>query len=451
MSPIETLQQAVRESFRTEKVASHTPLFLLACSGGADSVSLGATLFSLSIPFDIAHVNYKLRGEDSDADQQLVEKLARQWGAGIHSRAVHSEEWQKGESLQAQAREIRYEFFHELLKTEKYQVCLLAHHQGDQAETILMSLIKGNSFSILSPIPPARPGFLRPFLTVGTSTCRSALTDWGTPWREDASNQKDIYLRNKLRNKIIPALEEINPSISDQLVTKSHLYQAQQDLLTDLLREAVQTGLSIHNNVHTFSWQHLPESMVAKHLPTILAFVLSEWDWHGHHVWQGAELATAESGKRRDFEGVLIKGRQLIQWIKPQTNASESWTIESENDLPIAGSCLGRAFSLEAISSPSSYIPPENTHFLNLEKVKFPLVVRMLTSGDSMIPLGMKGTKLLSDVMIDAKFRPAQKELAIALEDQSGIIALSDFRIADQVKCSKVTKSCLKLVIEDAD
>lgn len=449
MNPISTLQQALKDTFRQEKFLTASR-YLLACSGGADSVSLGATLHSLSIPFDIAHVNYRLRGNDSEEDQRLVESLAHKWNADVHCHTVETTDWTQGESLQAEAREIRYSFFEELLETGKYEACLLAHHQDDQAETLLMSLINGNNFSILNPMPRSRPGYLRPFLSVSTKTCRSALLEWKTPWREDASNKKNIYTRNTLRNNILPALQEINPGITRKLEEKSQQYQHQINLLETLLLPIIEPTIRITERVHTFSWQHLPDALVAEHLPTILAFVLSRWGFHGNHVWLAAELATAESGKIYEFDGRLEKGRQLIQWIKHETT-NQQLSIESLEALPVTGSCSGRKVSLELIPVPDSFSSSKNTHFLSPKKIRFPLVLRAPKTGEKMIPLGMTGSKMLSDIIIDQKFRPAQKHLAIVLTDQEGIIALSDFRIADRVKSIPGDEHCLRLVIEEAD
>lgn len=449
MKSIVTLQQALRNTFHQERYSLTSP-YLLACSGGADSVSLGETLYSLSIPFDVAHVNYRLREDDSEEDQRLVEHLAQKWKAGFHCHKVEASDWTQGESLQARAREIRYTFFEELLLTGKYEACLLAHHQDDQAETLLLSLIKGNNFSILNPMPQSRAGYLRPFLSVSTETCREALLERNTPWREDASNKKNIYLRNTLRNNILPALQEINPGITRKLEEKSKQYHSQIGLLETLLLPMIEPGIRITKQVHTFSWQHLPEALITHHLTTILSFVLSSWGFHGNHVWLAAELATADSGKIYEFEGRLEKGRQLVQWIQNEPS-DQQLSIESLEALPVTGNCSGRKVSLELISTPDSFISSDNTHFLSLKKIRFPLVLRASKTGQKMIPLGMKGSKMLSDIMIDQKFRPAQKRLAIVLADQEGIIALSDFRIADRVKSLPGDKNCLKLVIEEAD
>lgn len=449
MNAIAILLQALTNTFTQEKYST-TSRYLLGCSGGADSVSLGETLHALSIPFDIAHVNYRLRGNDSEEDQRLVEHLAQKWDAAFHCHIVDTEVWTQGESLQAEAREIRYAFFEELLQTGKYEACLLAHHQDDQAETLLLSLIKGNNFSILNPMPQSRAGYLRPFLSVSTKTCREALLERNTPWREDASNKKNIYLRNTLRNNILPALQEINPGITNKLEEKSKQYQSQLGLLEALLLPMIDPGIRITKRVHTFSWQHLPEALTTHYLTTILAFVLSRWGFHGNHVWLAAELATADSGKIYEFEGRLEKGRQLVQWI-PDKTTDEQLSIDSLEDLPVSGSCSGRDISLELISTPDSFISSDDTHFLSTKTIQFPLVIKAPRTGEKMTPLGMKGSKMLSDIMIDQKFRPAQKRLAIVLADQEGIIALSDFRIADRVKSVPGDEHCLKLVIEAAD
>ena len=423
---------------------------LIACSGGSDSVALVMAAHHSSLSFSIAHVNYQLRREESDQDEAFVKELGTNLGVEVFTRTILSTDWASDGNIQDQARQLRYEFFEDLMRTHGFRCCLLAHQQDDQSETILMSLLRGNQFRILSPMPDARPGYLRPFLSITREACRKALTHWGQSWREDSSNTKNVYTRNQIRNEVFPLLRQINPSVSAQLADRAWHYQQQRDLLKALLQPFLHSAISTTKYVRTFDWSDLPQEVIEPHLKMILASVLDDWGWHGYDLWAGAELNQASPGKVHQYEGELIRGRNMIQWIQLPEQPFSEIRIETAADLePVYQAYRTLHFSITDVPEQLKTVPGE--YLLDAENIQWPIILRTVRTGDKFIPLGMKGQKLVSDMMIDSKFRPAQKHMATLIEDASGPIWLSDFRIADRVKITDESAQVIRLVTEPVD
>lgn len=201
------------ENFRTElekTAGSLNRLFLLAISGGADSMVMLWLCDALKLDFEAAHINYGLRGEDSDLDQQLVEYFCRSKNIPLHIYKVKPEEQPAG-SVQLWARNLRYEFFFKILNEKKPDFILTAHHLNDELETFLINLSRGSGIKGLSGIPKNENGIMRPLLNFSKKDIYDFAETHGIPFREDLSNKKNDYLRNKFRNRIVPELQNEIP------------------------------------------------------------------------------------------------------------------------------------------------------------------------------------------------------------------------------------------------
>lgn len=184
------------------------------------------TLHRLQKNFDwqlsVAHVNYGLRGKESEADEKLVSETAKKLGLPFYSLTKKS----KPDSSEDTLRKIRYAFFESLVKKHSFDTVALAHHQDDQAETVLLRLIRGSGTLGLSAMSMKRGKYVRPFLTFSKSELLAFLRQENIPYRLDKSNKKNLYLRNKVRNELLPLLETYNPKIKSVLAdTASTLQQ----------------------------------------------------------------------------------------------------------------------------------------------------------------------------------------------------------------------------------
>lgn len=186
--------------------------FLLAASGGVDSMVLADLFLQSKIHFEIAHVNYKLRSEDSDLDQQLVEDFCVENKIPFHLYEVSEKDNKPKNSIQLWARNLRYEFFFKVLKERNLTKIITAHHLNDQLETFIINLSRGSGIKGLSGIPANENQIVRPLLNFSKDEIYNFAEERKIAFREDISNLKNDYLRNKIRNEIIPKINEEIPA-----------------------------------------------------------------------------------------------------------------------------------------------------------------------------------------------------------------------------------------------
>ena len=197
-----------------EDISSKT--FLLAVSGGADSMVLSSLFKMSNLKFEIAHINYHFRGEDSNLDQKIVENFCTTNQIKFHLKDITEEEKSKMTSLQNWARKIRYDYFFRILEEENLDYIVTAHHLNDELETFFINLSRGSGIKGLSGIPKNENKILRPLLKFTKAEIYAFAKENHINFREDKSNQKDDYLRNKIRNHLTPKLLEISPKFLEQ-------------------------------------------------------------------------------------------------------------------------------------------------------------------------------------------------------------------------------------------
>ena len=188
---------------------------LLAVSGGADSVAMVALFKLANLPFAIAHVNFKLRGAESDGDEAFVRELAQKYGVPCFVRSFDTPSLAigKNQSTQMLARELRYTWFEELRQAEGFDFIATAHHINDALETLLFNLVKGTGIAGLHGILPRKKHLIRPLLFASRANILAFLHQENLSYREDSSNQEDKYSRNFIRHQIIPPMKALNPSL----------------------------------------------------------------------------------------------------------------------------------------------------------------------------------------------------------------------------------------------
>lgn len=206
-----------------EKLAAKQTIFV-ACSGGSDSMALIHVLLESGFQPHVLHVNFQLRGKESDADEAFVAQHCDTWGLPFQSKKVNTLDYieKYGGAIQLAARTLRYEWFDELIATHPNAICCTAHHQGDNIEQLVLKAISSGSLLELSGIPEERGVYLRPLLHVSKLELLKYLEALQIPWREDASNAKNEYTRNKIRNQVLPLLCEIDKRSEAALVNLQH-------------------------------------------------------------------------------------------------------------------------------------------------------------------------------------------------------------------------------------
>ena len=281
--------------------------FLLAVSGGADSAVLSHLFRVSGFEFQIAHVNYHLRGEDSNLDQKVVEDFCKKNNIKFHLKDVSEEEKSQMKSLQNWAREIRYNFFFNLLEKENLDFIVTAHHLNDELETFIINLSRGSGIKGLSGIPKNENRILRPFLTFSKSEIYAFAEENNIDFREDKSNQKDDYLRNKIRIKIVPKITEIFPNFLEQF-GESIVYLA---TVNQFFQEEIQKTFEeilINGNESDFTLNK--EILFQKH-KTIIIEIIRKLGFTGIEI---EKIMSAENGKffRSSTHEITIKRKEIF-------------------------------------------------------------------------------------------------------------------------------------------
>lgn len=427
---------------------------LVACSGGPDSMALLHVLFSLGWPVEVAHVNYLLRGADSDADEALARLWCAERELPFHALRQSPKDLARAQklSLQVAARRIRYAYFEQLLKQLDIRQAATAHQRGDQAETLFLHLMRGKNFAILRGIPAKRGPFARPLLFASRKEILEYLHAEDVPYRIDASNEKSDYLRNHVRNVVFPALERLNPSYEEQLCERLELYRRQTSLLDDLLARQG-TGLAkLTPDGIAFD----ADACDAQLLETQLLLLLERnWKLRPTEAEQVTRLLHSEPGSRvRTRQGVFWRTGEGIERVP--LDAVEDKPAEASIDLQALPQPLplGQGWLIfDWAKGPLALPLSKHEQQIDADALQGELTLRPWRAGERWQPLGLKGTRLISDELTDSKYPARLRKSARVLADDDGPVWIETGRIAHRVRLTEATVRTLRIhrLAEDSD
>ena len=416
--------------------------YLLACSGGLDSMALAHLLHTAGIQLELAHVNFGLRGTESDGDEEFVKNWAQYRSITIHIHRANTVEWaeKKGISIQMAAREIRYQFFEEIRNQKNLEGIILAHHQDDQLETIFLNLVRGTGIEGLYGMSARRGWLIRPLLPFSRAQLEFYMEEVKQTWREDRSNATQDYKRNKLRHSGLPAIYSL------ELDTRQNLLQSFERLKD--------TGMAFSGLFERWKAAHVREQqgvsfLAYKSLNNMPGLSSLLYYWLRPYGFNSDQALT------------LSKSLEAIQPGKLLRSATHELSLDREElflyPIPVAFPELELQFGTPSFELPSGGyqltwgLPkgeidrnPANGVF-DLDCLEFPLQIRSWQEGDRFNPLGMQSEKKISDFLIDNKVPFALKKEVKVLVSGNKIAWVVGMRIADWAKVSLETKKCLHI------
>jgi tRNA(Ile)-lysidine synthase len=397
--------------------------FFVACSGGVDSTVLLYILQKLGYSVRALHMNYQLRGKDSDDDAKFIRQFAQSIQVETIVKTLDlNKELESGGNLQELARQHRYWWFHDTIQNHKNVKVLLAHHRDDQVETFLMNLARKSGFMGLSAMPYERDDIVRPMLDISKEELIAYAKQYDIPWRDDKSNLESKYKRNMLRNIILPELRKEIPTIDDSIYTMIRVFQSNQKDLEHSVQPYLQ---SVFNDgfISKDSYNEMNE------FQAIEFFRQLEMP---HTVY--FELA------RIKRKGAVI---ELPDWV-PDYNM-----ICDEGD---GYSFLDNQHGIipelqeEVVDSiPTSF--DKNVIYLDHYKISGNLHVRPWKMGDRIAPVGMNGSQLVSDIIYQAKLRRNVKESIVVVHDDHDIHWVPGLKIGRKAIADNQSKEILKVRI----
>ena len=410
---------------------------LLAVSGGIDSVVLAHLFKKEGINFGIAHCNFQLRGADSDNDAVFVEQLSQDLDVPFHlikfetmaHAAAH------GISTQMAARDLRYQWFNELLEAFDYNKIASAHHKNDNIETLVHNLTRGTSIAGLRGMLPTNKELIRPLLAISRNQIEAYAKTHKIKWREDISNKSLDYKRNFIRHEVLPKFEVLNPNyvevINTSMAKNREVELVFKDRINGLQEKLLRPG---DNGTVILVINELKKENIG---PYLLSEVLRKYGIKYEQCGRLLSILDGNVGKQFKSDGfiLLIDRENLI--ISATTNhSSKHQLIDSTTELINSKHRLTFVRSEIDVAIDTN----ENKAYLDLDKLKFPLVLRTWEEGDYFKPLGMKGKKKLSDFMIDTKIPLNLKKEQEVILSGDDIVWVVGKRIDDRYKLTDRTK-----------
>lgn len=411
---------------------------LLAVSGGVDSVFLSHILHKLGYTFSIAHCNFGLRGSESDEDEEFVTDLARQLGVEYHVKSFQIDS--QSDSVQARARELRYNWFNEISQAFQFDKILTAHHKGDVAETVLINLGRGTGLEGLHGIlPENNRNIVRPLLSISKTEIRNFCVANNIQFREDSSNKSNDYIRNSIRNNVIPELKNIYPQFEES-VYKSTLRIQELESLFKELSNNYWNEISTEKNGNTII--HLKELSTIKNKSSYLFYALQN---HGFVKSDIVSILNSDtSGKRiESADFILYRDREELILTSKESFFNQEIKIKVQNktwDFPGGVLKVTVDADLPDISKIES-----NEVYLDADRLNFPLTLRRWRQGDKFKPLGMQGFKKISDFLIDEKVSVPDKKLVYVLCSGEDITWVVGMRADERFKINSHTEEVLNI------
>ncbi len=422
---------------------------LVAVSGGVDSVVLCALCQQANVDFAIAHCNFHLRGNASDADEKFVEQLAKQYKVPFylqHFDTVAEANISKT-SIEETARNLRYQWFESIRTANALNYVLTAHHADDNIETVTMNFFRGTGISGLRGILPKQGKIIRPLLFARRSELEQFVNEHGLQFVTDHTNLENDYTRNYFRNTIIPLVNESFPEAATNVLKNIQRFKETEILYQQSVQQHLKKLLEFKGNE-----VHIPVLKLLKTSPlaTIVFEIIKAYGFTSHQTSEVIALLSSESGKYTESALYrVIKNRNWLIISPKQTTAAANILIEA-TDYEVAFE-KGLIKMQELNCDNYKLSTDNNIATLDAASIQFPLLLRKWKQGDYFYPLGMQKKKKLSRFFIDNKLSLTQKENTWVVEMDKKIIWIAGMRIDDRFKISANTKKILKLSLSGPD
>lgn len=412
--------------------------FLVAVSGGVDSMVLVDLLLESKIPFSIAHCNFQLRGKDSDADEAFIQRFAQQRRIDFLVKRFDVKAFKESGnySTQMAARDLRYAWFEELKEELGFDYLLTAHHLNDSLETFMINLSRGTGIDGLRGINPQKGWILRPLHSFSKQAIKDFAEQYKIPWREDISNASEDYVRNKIRHSIEPVLKEIHPEFLHNFHETLRILNHQSMMLHKHVKDLKKNYIQTENDHQVVM---IDELLELSPLRSYLFHLFQEFGFS--HPYEIEKLLYSKSnGEIQSKTHRLIKDRNrfLLKKIEELERLDEIEIDEKK--------ILEKPLYLRF--SKSEEREPDSVESVDLDKIKFPLKLRKWKAGDHFYPIGMQGGKKLSKYFKDEKYSKLEKENTWLLVDaEENIVYVVGKRLDDRFKITKNTHKFLNIYL----
>lgn len=472
---IENMPAKVRKTIEKHHMLRKGDHLLVGVSGGADSVALLSVLNRLRPVYGLiltaSHFNHGMRAAESDRDEAFVRSLCESMGVPLLTGALKEGSCAGGLSVEDFLRRHRYAFFEKARREAGALRVALGHHQGDQAETVLMNMIRGTGLGGLSGIPPVRDGgtFIRPLIDCSRYEIADYLAEKGLCFVEDRSNTDERFLRNRVRHCLMPELvNKFNPSIGETLCRLADVCREENDYMTAeaglyLTRWKDGRAEEMPLEVPIAELLRLHAALQRRIILTIVRSTSAADSAIGfEHVKAVMDLAGGSNpGGSLDLPGGLVVKRTygLLEFSPVEDAGGRTRGRMAPGrpgnafnlEVPVPGivriASLGMSIRFREIRGVPSLLESKRKAYLDLDRIVFPLVLRSVQPGDRIQPLGMKGTRKLKSVFIDEKIPRRLRGAIPVLADGISVLWVPGVRLSERVRVGKGTERVLSAEI----
>lgn len=436
-------------------------LYLVALSGGADSVALLLCLKELGYHVEAVHCNFHLRGEESLRDEQFCEDLCQRENIPLHK--VHFDTQAYADlhkvSIEMAARELRYRYFFQLKEALGADGVCVGHHKEDSIETILINLVRGTGLSGLMGIRPRNHDVIRPLLCVTRQEIEDYLHQHAVSFVTDSTNLIDDVVRNKIRLNVLPQLSEINPSVTDAILTTANHLSEVDAIVQESLKEALEKAVSFINSatqVNSNSLSNEPFQLnlsVVRAFPSpsyLLFYILKPLGFSSSQIAEMVSHLDGQTGQLWYSSTHEVTHDRGVFMVLPRVETEPRQLVIPEIGRYVYDEQLSLRLTERALTPSSRVSFSKNPTIVDLDasSIRFPLTLRRVAEGDRFTPLGMRGTQLMSDFLTNLKRNRFEKRNQLVLLDATGtILWVLGLRINDHFKLTPQSTSCLQIEI----
>jgi tRNA(Ile)-lysidine synthase len=435
---------------------------VVALSGGPDSTALVITLSQIApamgLQLIVAHFNHGLRGHEADEDERSARRLTKKLGLSFVCRKMDKKTVTKGLSPEEFYRRERYRFLDEVAKINHAHKIALGHNLQDQAETVLLHLLRGSGLEGLKGIMPLRDGkYIRPLIGISREEIIAFLNEAGIAYRQDISNESNLYLRNKIRLELLPYLKkEFNPRIDDTLAQTAEILREDNNFIRECVDKALKsTCIKKQKNRVVLNIQYisiLPTAIQRRLFKELLEnFNVEKNGITFLHINALNDLLRNPESGRKICLPFGIEARREYENLILERAGDCSKQMEYSYQVEIPGSIYlperNLTVHLRVLKKNKIEFNVKNKDYFDLDKIRFPLVLRNRREGDWFQPLGMSGRQKLKSLFIDHKIPQRKRQEIMVLADQRAVIWIENMHLNDQVKITPETKNVLELEI----
>lgn len=437
-----------REYIESNHLIAKGDRVLIALSGGVDSMVLAELLRRCGYNIAFAHCNFRLRGAESDGDEQFVREYAQRVGVKLFVKQFDTHQYVADNkvSVEMAARELRYAWFNDLINANqslnssgasnisdgwqnlRFDKLALAHHADDQIETFFINLLRGSGIKGLKAMQPCNGMYIRPLLWASREQIKKFAIENGIQWREDSTNQDTVFLRNKIRHNLMPVYDGIKSDAREKILQSVECLASENQLYRELLKDKLSAIETVDGVLHSVEKRHFGLQL------------LFEWirDFGFSYSQCESIYASLDGEPGREF---YSNEYQLV--VEKETVELFPIDIEklAEKELSFSEFEISPSFKLQT-SNP-------DVAQLDFDKLKLPLKMRSWQQGDRFRPLGMRGSKLVSDFFNDLNFTAYRKKTAQILTDaDDNIVWIVGYRIDDRYKITEKTKTIYQIEVK---